>query len=203
MADAYASFVATLWTMRASSFLNAAEKQILESSLYCRWDRVYNPVYQLAIHFDPCYNDFPSLHFGTSSLELDKGAVTEQFYSALETLATDEYHFQFLLGEYLELNVNPCALLTRFKEFQPRYIWGQIQEKLPHVAAALEKVYRAPASTAAVERNQKTGKRVLSAQRCQMADLSLERQVAVAHKSTVLRRTLIHKRSEAFSKLMV
>ncbi|PXF40304.1 hypothetical protein BWQ96_09987 [Gracilariopsis chorda] len=35
-----------------------------------------------------------------------------------------------------------------------------------------------------------------------MADLSLERQVAVAYNSTVLRRTLTHKRSEAFKKLM-
>ncbi|PXF49972.1 hypothetical protein BWQ96_00132 [Gracilariopsis chorda] len=36
-----------------------------------------------------------------------------------------------------------------------------------------------------------------------MTDLSLERQVAVAHNSTVLRRTLTLKRSEAFNKLMV
>ncbi|PXF49971.1 hypothetical protein BWQ96_00131 [Gracilariopsis chorda] len=166
MADAYASFVATLLTMRASSFLNAAQKQMLESSLYLRWDRVYNPVHALAFHCDPYYNDIRShisLHFGTSSLELNKGAVTEQCHSALETLARDKCHFQSLLGEYLELRVNPCVLLTRLKEFEPRYIWGQIQEKLPHLAAALEKVYRALASTVAVERNHKIGKRVLSA----------------------------------------
>ncbi|PXF50187.1 hypothetical protein BWQ96_00347 [Gracilariopsis chorda] len=36
-----------------------------------------------------------------------------------------------------------------------------------------------------------------------MADLSLERQVAVTHNSTVLRRKLTHKRDEAFKKLML
>ncbi|PXF50186.1 hypothetical protein BWQ96_00346 [Gracilariopsis chorda] len=118
MADAYASFVATLLTKRASSFLNAAQKQMLKSSLYRRGDRVYSPVYALAFHCDPYYNDFRthiSLHFGTSSLELNKKAVTEQCHSALETLARVECNLQSLLGEYLELSVNPCALLTRLK----------------------------------------------------------------------------------------
>ncbi|PXF45031.1 hypothetical protein BWQ96_05204 [Gracilariopsis chorda] len=53
MADGYASFVATLLTIRASSFLNAAQKQMLESSLYRRWNRVYNPGHSLAFHCDP------------------------------------------------------------------------------------------------------------------------------------------------------
>ncbi|PXF43656.1 hypothetical protein BWQ96_06561 [Gracilariopsis chorda] len=206
MAGAYASFVAMLLTMRASSFLNAAQKQMLESSLYRRWDLVYNPVQPLAFHCDPNYNDSRthiSLHFGTSSLELNKRAVTEQCNSALETLARDECHFQSLLGEYSDLSVNPCALLTRLKQFQPRYIWVQIRERLPHLAAASEKAYRALASTAAVERNHIIGKRVLSAKRCRKSDLLLERQVAVAQNSLVLRRTLTHKRMEAFDKLML
>ncbi|KAI0560775.1 hypothetical protein FGB62_100g17 [Gracilaria domingensis] len=205
MADTYACLIATKIAMRGANVISDVEKNQIEMYLIRRWDRMYSPVHALAFQCDAYYFEFRNyvtIHFGAALLELNKGSLVDQCHNAIEELARDEEHSQLLLAHYLEFCINLGSLLAKLKNVQPRYVWGQMREKFAHLSSALDQVYRAPASTSAVERHHKVSKRILTQLRCRLHDLNLERQVAVAHNSAVLRRTPLHKRHSGFDKVL-
>jgi hypothetical protein len=67
----------------------------------------------------------------------------------------------------------------------PRKVWSQGTHQYPSLAPRLLKVYCAPSSTAAVERNHKVTKRINCKGRCAMGDAKAEMQIAVAFNSSV------------------
>ncbi|KAI0557485.1 Ribonuclease H-like protein [Gracilaria domingensis] len=205
LSDAYACFVCTASSIRSSSLLSTEEKHYVESSLTRRWNRIYSPVHALAIRCDPLYTELLSFFrplYGPEFSELGNGDLNEQCHSALKLLASNSEHNDNLMNDFLRLSLSNEPLLTSLKHFQPRFIWGQLRGKFPHLALALDEVYRSPASTAGIERNHKITKRVLSERRCRLGELTMEKQVAVAHNASICRRVPRNIRHKGFLELL-
>lgn len=72
-------------------------------------------------------------------------------HTDLRELSDTVEYYENLLGEFMSYFASPDPIVPTLREWQPRLIWGQVQAAYPHLSRVLYNVYRAPASTAAVE----------------------------------------------------
>lgn len=202
MSDAYASFI----FMRAfikCSCLTPAQKQQIDVKLLYRWNRIYSPVHALAFACDPFYSDLRtnfSNKYGVELMELGKGAFNGQCHEAINLLSKDTAHNKELMVEFMRYTLSKDAMLASLNSFRTQLVWGQLNNVYPCLSVAMAEVYCAPSSTAAVERNHKTGKAVLCQQRCRLHDLAYQRQVCVAYNGHQVKKRIAYTRGEGFDK---
>lgn len=122
---------------------------------------------------------------------------------AISSLGEGDEHALDLMKEFMEFSVAPQPLLLSLKEWHPRLLWGQAQLQYPALTKVLCEVYKAPASSAGIERNHKVNKRVHNSRRGRLGDGKVERQVAVAHNTSQLARKLPTKRGSGFEGIIV
>lgn len=195
MSLAYACFVYIFVRLSDADTRFGLDEDDADHVLQClrrRWDRIYSPVHALAYFCDPFFfqmRDDVEKKFGTEALQLGKGSLRTQCRTALDALAggNEELSIQ-LCNEFMQFCAKPHSPLSALKQHQPRLIWGQLTEEYPALANALMLVYMAPASTAGVERNNKTGKNILCARRASCGAGKFERQLAIAHNGHFLTR---------------
>lgn len=118
-------------------------------------------------------------------------------------MAEDDDHYKLLLEDFMKFTLSTDPMLEALKHFRCQLVWGQLQAAFPHLSKCLIEVYCAPASSSAVERNHKTGKAVMSQQRCRLSDLGYQRQVSVAYNGSQLIRKLKNTRGHGFEKYML
>jgi hypothetical protein len=199
MSTAYACFI-FVYMHVTEVFTDDNERvRILQKVLY-RWNRIYSPVHALAFYCDPFFRDLRLnvlSTFGRDAIELGKGDLKAQCRAALKLLTrradSPGSNFDELLGEFLDFCVHEEQFVSEIRSivvYNPRLIWAQVSDRYPKLAAALIKVYTAPASFAGVERHHKDGKRVHTFLRNRTGAGKVERQVAVLHNSATARRAL-------------
>lgn len=172
--------------------LDADEGDFVLQRLHYRWNRIYSPVHALAFFCDPYFfdmrRDVEMVH-GAEALQIGKGSLRAQCRSALVELADGNAERSAnLVNDFLRLSAKPHTSLSVLKQHSPRLIWGQPTEDYPTLAPTLMQFYMAPASTAGLERNHKTGKSVLCARRSRCGAGKVERQLAIAHNGHFLNR---------------
>lgn len=140
---------------------------------------------------------------GTEFAGLGNGDLVTLCHEALRALSTSEENFQALMGDFMSFSIESNELFETLKEWQPNLIWVQVASNYPALSAVLCEVYRAPASTAGVERNHKVMKRVLTKTRCRTGDNKVERQVFIAHNSAQIKRSVNNRRGIGFLKVLV
>ena len=95
-----------------------------------------------------------------------------------------------------------CSL-DAMKNFPCNLVWGQMKGIYPNLSEVLVKVYRAPSSTSGVERNHKVGNRVLTQTRTRLTFLSVQKQLAIQHNNTQVKRKYSKSRINSFLVSMV
>lgn len=192
---AYACFVYIFVRLSDTETRFGLDKEDAEHVLQCllyRWNRIYSPVHALAYFCDPYFfqmRDDVEKWTGTDALQLGKGSLRSQCRTALVDLADGNEELSTkLCNEFMQFSAKPHSSLSALKQHQPRLIWGQMTEVYPALAKKLMQVYMAPASTAGVERNHKTGKNILCARRASCGPGKIERQLAIAHNGHFLNR---------------
>lgn len=192
---AYASFVYIAVRLSDDDMrfgLDEDDANHLLERLHYRWDRIYSPAHALAFFCDPFFFDMRDAverKYGATALQIGKGSLRSQCREALDALARGDAALSAqLTNDFLRFSAQPHASLSALKKHPPRLIWGQLTEEYPALAPTLMQVYMAPASTAGVERNHKTGKRVLCARRSRCGTGKVERQLAIAHNGHFINR---------------
>lgn len=198
MSTAYALFLTVRMHIHDHVKISEANKRKFDASLLRQWSRIYSPVHSLAFRCDPFYNDLRS-HVdhkypqGFVNLGFN---LTGECHKALKLIQDDDKHGDDMLHEFMNMSVNPSPLLDTLRDWAPGMVWGQVQSDYPTMSRALYNVFRAPASTAGVERNHKVNKRVLNPTRCRLSEDRVEKQVSVAHNLAHLEREQARKRSK-------
>lgn len=198
MSTAYALFLTVRMHIYDHEKLSEASKRTLGINLLRQWDRIYSPVHSLSFKCDPFYNSLRAHlddNYPRGFINLGKDLISD-CHKAIKLIQDSDAHGDRILHEFMEMTVSPSPLLETLREWHPSMIWGQVQSDYPHLSRILYNVFRAPASTAGVERNHKTNKRVLSPTRCRLSDDRVEKQVCVAHNSVHLERGEPRKRSK-------
>ena len=160
------------------------------SKLLYRWNHIYSPVHALAFFCDPFFYNFcirVGKVEGGAAIDIGKGKLKQKFRHALQIISRlEEYPktaHTALLGSFMCHSVTEKQSVESPKiilAYQPATIWVQAHIAQNDVlASVLIKVYSGPGSYADVERQNKTGKRVHTAQRNHTGGGKVERQVAV------------------------
>lgn len=137
---------------------------MLEQILY-RWNRIYSPVHALAFTLDPLFYEFRrnvSSVFGPKFIEMGKAGLPVQCMDALKLFAHDDAGFCKLSEEFLRVHAMPPEEVFKVNptQFLPILVWSMVQESYPKLYEVIKHVFRAPGSSAGVERNHKVSKRV-------------------------------------------
>lgn len=82
------------------------------------------------------------------------------------------------------------------------HLWSQLQTRYRLLSLELMEVFKAPAGTSGVERNQKVGSSVLLQRRCRVSEGLHKRQVVIAHNGCQLKRPLNVERDSLFAKVL-
>ena len=90
-------------------------------------------------------------------------------------------------------NVVP-SLFSRLKTKLPFQLWSLLSDKFPFLAPIMTQVFKAPASSAGIERQHKVGKQVHSSRRSRLSPGSVEMQVAVTYNIAASNRVVSHTR---------
>ena len=198
MGTAYARFLYILDHLNGViSEYDGQREHAIQSLLY-RWKLVYSPVYASAFFRNPFYSKLrPNLthHYGALFVELGMGNLRVQCHTALALMARrhDDLDGTELLCQFLDFCVHQEAV---FKEkvaistYQPRIIWSQIGERWPLLTLVLGRMYCGTGSSAGVERQHKTSKRVRTSVHNRTGSSKVKRQVAVAYNSATSRGVL-------------
>jgi len=115
-----------------------------------------------------------------------------QCRNALHQLARgDETKAELLPQQFMLFVYIPPHEMESLKSYQPGLIWGQFAGDYDVLATELQKIFKGPASTAAVERHHnKTGQRVTTNVRGRLGEGKIKRQVAIAYNSASLEKQL-------------
>ena len=146
---------------------------------------------------DPLYLNFienveGNVRGGADIIRLGKGNLHSQARQALKALSDDDDHYRLLLSDFFVFVAAPHEVLVEpcMKAVLPFHAWGQVKGEYKHLAPLMIQVYKAPASTAGVERQHKVGKRVHTSSRNRSGDGKVERQTAIVHNDSCLARQL-------------
>jgi hypothetical protein len=164
MPTAYACFIFVCMHVTEVFTDDNERVRILQKVLY-RCNRIYSPVHALVFYCDPFFRDLRLnvlSTFGRDAIELGKGDLKAQCRAALNLLTrradSPGSNFVELLGEFLDFCVHEEQFVSEIRStvvYNPRLIWAQVSDRYPKLAAALIKVYTAPASSPGVERHHK------------------------------------------------
>ncbi|OQR80534.1 hypothetical protein ACHHYP_17486 [Achlya hypogyna] len=131
---------------------------------------------------------------GKNILTLGQGDLMGQCRSALHALARgDQAKGDILLQQFI-----PSHEMETLKFYQPGLIWAQFAGDYNDLDMELQQILMGPASTAAVERHHKTGKRVTTNLHIHLGEGKIERQVAIAYNSSSLGKDLPIRRTHWF-----
>lgn len=190
MASAYACFL--MVRMHIEFSFEGSDRTFLTDQLLRQWERIWTPVHTLAFHCDPCFRGLREAVVGRLGHEA-VGLGQEDFYGqcrkAIAILCRRDGSANEILDNYLQYCLDEERLVTSswsgLTDAHPRKVWTQGVALYPALSKKLLKVYSAPASTAAVERNHKLMKRINFKRRCTTGDGKAEVQIAVALNSSV------------------
>jgi hypothetical protein len=150
------------------------------------------------LYCDPFYSellDNVSARYGDEFVQLGNGNILTQCRDALVLLSrrNREVDQHSLNGHFLEFSLlreGTFKDYSSLRAYQPRRFWSQLSSRWPLLALVLGWVYLGPGSSAGVERQHKTGKRVHSAIRNCTGSGKVERLVAIAYNTASSRRVL-------------
>lgn len=195
MSLSYAVIVVVRCHLKLSCGFTSEERLNLDTKVLSRWSRIYSPVHALAFECDPLFKNFKSnisRIFGQETLELNQGEFPLQCRNALRLFAKSGRHEDELLREYMTIRATPPPHVfgedVNAEEFLPIIFWSNVKETCPNLFEALSHVFRAPSSSAGVERNHKISKKVHRRERCRLGDGKVERQTFIAHNVNTMKR---------------
>lgn len=196
MATAYACALSVRIHIHDHDAICDDDRMKLDAMFLRQWNRIYSPIHSLAFKCDPLYKTYAARveeSYRRGFIDMDHDIIIN-CHEATDMLKDDQKHGEQVMHEFMDYCVKPYHLLDNLKEWNASLIWGQVQAQYPCLSKVLYNVYRAPASTAGVERNHKVNKRVLNNLRCRLSDDRVEKQVSVAHNKSQLDRERTHKR---------
>ena len=116
-------------------------------------------------------------NMGLDFIGIGKGDLNMRCQDAIDIVSTGEENKTHLMNEFMEFVITTECSLD-----------GQMKGIYPNLSEVLVKFYRAPSSTSGVERNHKVGNRVLTQTRTRLTVLSVQKQVAIQHNNTQVKR---------------
>lgn len=203
MSTAFACLIYVRIQIAQAEYFDSNTKEALDSAFLTQCQHILSPIHSLAYFCDPYYANMRAQvieKFRGSFVDLSGVSIIEQCHRSLRLLSDSEEHHVKLMGEFMEYSVNPDPLLAELSKWHPRLIWGQAQHLYPSLSRVLCNVFRAPASIVRIRRNRSTGKRFYSSEWAHMREQKVERQLAIAHNSQQLRRSLPSQRNSDLDK---
>lgn len=163
-------------SLRWRQGLSGPKMQALDDCLIRRWKQINSSVHALGFRCDSHYFDAwttiqSCVGFSFVSLECD--CSEEQCLQALKQLSASDAYYDTLLTQSYVGTCEPDSVQTDLLKLQTEFLREKMNINYMELADVSVKLYRSPASSATVDRNQRTAAAVLTETRCRLGNLTL------------------------------